>query len=172
MFIAFIYVSGFLRLCKECYAYAVALISLFIIVQSHIGLYVINRKLDLELITATETNSSSLVSMVDQYRPRTLNASWDYLHSTECDIHKSTGDSLVRQHPVLDLVAWLLESHSLMYCAVPKVATKAVLTAMIYTHLRDISEHLNNNWTNVDTATARKEQLINITAFIEELRKV
>jgi hypothetical protein len=110
--------------------------------------------------------------MVDQYRPRTLNASWDYLHSTACDIHNSTGDSLVRQHPVLSLVTWLLESHSLMYCAVPKVATKAVLTAMIYVHLRDISEHLNNNWTNVDAATARKEQLINITAFIDELRKV
>ncbi len=172
MFIAFIYVSDFLRLCKECYAYAVAVISLFIIVQSHIGLYVINRKLDFELITATETNSRLSVSMVDQYRPRTLNASWDYLHSTACDIHNSTGDSLVRQHPVLSLVTWLLESHSLMYCAVPKVATKAVLTAMIYVHLRDISEHLNNNWTNVDAATARKEQLINITAFIDELRKV
>jgi hypothetical protein len=59
-----------------------------------------------------------------------------------------------------------------MYCAVPKVATKAIITAMMYVHLRDISEHLNNNWTNVDAATARNEQLINITALVEDLRKV
>jgi hypothetical protein len=172
MFIAFIYVSGFLRLCKECYKYALALISLFIIVQSQIGLYVINRKLDLELITATEINSRSSVSIVDQYRPRTLNGSWDYFHSTACDIHNSTGDSLVSRHPVLNTVTLLLESHSLMYCAVPKVATKAVLTAMMHVHLRDISEHLNNNWINIDATTARTEQLINISALVEDLRKV
>jgi hypothetical protein len=59
-----------------------------------------------------------------------------------------------------------------MYCAVPKVATKALLTAMIYVHLRDISEHLNNNWTNIDAVTAQTEQHINISAFMEELQKV
>jgi hypothetical protein len=59
-----------------------------------------------------------------------------------------------------------------MYCAVPKVATKAVLTAMMHVHLRDISEHLNNNWINIDATTARTEQLINISALVEDLRKV
>jgi len=59
-----------------------------------------------------------------------------------------------------------------MYCSVPKVATKALRTAMHYVHLRDISEHLNNNWTNIDVATARLEQRINISAFIRELRNV
>jgi hypothetical protein len=43
---------------------------------------------------------------------------------------------------------------------------------MIYVHLRDISEHLKNNWTNIDAAIARMEQGINISAFIRELRKV
>jgi len=59
-----------------------------------------------------------------------------------------------------------------MYCAVPKIATKAILTAMIYVHLRDISEHLNNNWTNVDVAIAQTEQRMSISPFINELRKV
>jgi len=59
-----------------------------------------------------------------------------------------------------------------MYCAVPKIATKAILTAMFYVHLRDISEHLNNNWTNVDVGIARTEQRLNISPLIYELRKV
>jgi hypothetical protein len=66
----------------------------------------------------------------------------------------------------------LLPSHSLMYCAVPKIATKAILTAMLYVHLCDISEHLNNNWTNVDVTIAQTEQRLNISPFIDELRKV
>ncbi|CAF1535401.1 unnamed protein product [Rotaria magnacalcarata] len=58
-----------------------------------------------------------------------------------------------------------------MYCPVPKVATKTLLNVMLYMHVRDISEHLDNNWTNVDTARARMEQMINISAFIEDLRQ-
>jgi hypothetical protein len=78
----------------------------------------------------------------------------------------------MRQHPVLRSNTLLLPSHSLVYCAVPKIATKAILTAMIYVHLRDISEHLNNNWTNVDVAIAQTEQRMSISPFINELRKV
>jgi hypothetical protein len=59
-----------------------------------------------------------------------------------------------------------------MYCAVPKIATKALLTVILYVHLRDINEHLNNNWTNVDVAIAQTEQHLNISPFINELRKV
>jgi len=89
-----------------------------------------------------------------------------------CDIHNYNGDSLLRQHPALKSITLLLQSHSLMYCAIPKVASKALLTVMIYVHLRDISEHLNKNWTNTDPATARTEQHMNISLLVEELRKV
>ncbi|CAF3930325.1 unnamed protein product [Rotaria sp. Silwood1] len=65
----------------------------------------------------------------------------------------------------------LQQSRSLMYCPVPKVATKTLLTVMLYMHIRDINEHLNNNWRNIDAAKARTEQMINISAFIEELRQ-
>jgi hypothetical protein len=83
-----------------------------------------------------------------------------------------TGDSYVRIYPTLHWITLVLQSHSLMYCGVPKVATKALLTAMHYVHLRDISEHLINNWTNIDVAKARLQQRINISTFMEELRKV
>ncbi|CAM4745084.1 unnamed protein product [Rotaria magnacalcarata] len=58
-----------------------------------------------------------------------------------------------------------------MYCPVPKVATKTLLTVMLYMHVRDISEHLDNNWTNVDAARARMEQMINISVFLQDLRQ-
>jgi hypothetical protein len=59
-----------------------------------------------------------------------------------------------------------------MYCAVPKVATKSLLTLMVYMHVRDIIENLNNNWKNIDAARARMEQTIDISTFIEDLRQV
>jgi hypothetical protein len=172
MFVDLIFVCNFIRLCKQCYGYAVALISLLIIFLCYKNLFVINRELDLKLITVRKNESVSSLSMVYEYRLRSLNESCENFHPRAYDIHKRTGESLLRQHPLLQLVILLLQSHSLMYCAVPKVATKSLLTSMIYVHLRDINEHLNNNWSNINVTTARKEQHINIHAFINELRKV
>jgi transposase-like protein len=109
--------------------------------------------------------------MVYEHRLRELKESCDCSHST-CDIHNYNGESLLRQHPVLRSNTLLLSSHSLVYCAVPKIATKALLTVMLYVHLRDINEHLNNNWTNVDVVIAQTEQRMSISPFINELRKV
>ncbi|CAF1270549.1 unnamed protein product, partial [Rotaria sordida] len=58
-----------------------------------------------------------------------------------------------------------------MYCPVPKVATKTILTVMLYMHVRDINEHLNTNWTNIDVFRAQMEQMINISGFIQDLRQ-
>ncbi len=171
MFVCLIYVSNFVRLCKQCYAFVLVVIGFFIIFQSYVGLFLVSRKLDLPLITVPETTPRSSVSNVYEHRRRELNESCDCSHST-CDIHNYNGESLLHRHPVLRSVILLLPSHFLMYCAVPKIATKAILTAMIYVHLRDISEHLNNNWTNVDAGIARTEQRMSISPFINELRKV
>jgi hypothetical protein len=145
--------------------------SLFIIFQYYAGLFLVSRKLDLPPIAVSETTPRSSVSMVYEHRLRELNESCDCSNST-CDIHNYKVESLLRQHHWLTWVTLLLPSHSLMYCAVPKIATKALLTVMLYVHLRDISEHLNNNWTNVDVAIAQTEQRLNISPFINELRKV
>ncbi len=171
MFVCLIYVSNFFRLCKQCYAFALVVISLFIVFQSYVGLFLVSRKLDLSTITVPETTPRSSVSMVYEHRLRELKESCDCSNST-CDIHNDNGESLLRLHSALRSMILLLPSHSLMYCAVPKIATKALLTVMLYVHLRDISEHLNNNWTNIDAATAGMEQHINISAFVQELRKV
>ncbi len=171
MFVYLTYVSNFLRLCKQYYAFALVLISLFIIFESYTGLSVVSRKLDLPPITLPETTPRSSVSNVYEHRLRELNENCDCSNST-CDIHNDKSESVLRQHHALTWVTLLLPSHSLMYCAVPKIATKALLTVMLYVHLRDISEHLNNNWTNVDVGIAQTEQHLNISPFIDELRKV
>ncbi|CAF1404853.1 unnamed protein product [Adineta ricciae] len=58
-----------------------------------------------------------------------------------------------------------------MYCAVPKVATKTLLTLMLYVHLLDIQRNLRNNWTNIDINRTRTEQTIDISTFIQDLRQ-
>jgi len=109
--------------------------------------------------------------MVYEHRLRELKENCDCSNST-CDIHNDNGESLLRLQPALRSMILLLPSHSLMYCAVPKIATKALLTVMLYVHLRDISEHLNNNWTNIARGIAQTEKRLNISPLINELRKV
>jgi hypothetical protein len=172
MSIRIIRYSNTLRSYKKCYAYAIVSISLLIIYQSHEYLFVINRKLDLTLITAMEKQSHSSVPMIYQDRSRALSDRCNHSHSAASDIRNHNAFDLVREHQLLDLVIFLLQSQSLMYCAVPKIATKTLLTVMIYIHFRDISDHLNTNWKNIDLDRARTEQFINISALVEELRKV
>jgi hypothetical protein len=65
-----------------------------------------------------------------------------------------------------------------MYCAIPKIASKTLISLMIYVYVRDIIDYLKNNWTNIDVNRTRPEQfinipkLINISKLIEQLHKV
>ncbi|CAF0845197.1 unnamed protein product [Adineta steineri] len=65
----------------------------------------------------------------------------------------------------------VLKSRSLMYCPVPKVATKTLLTVMLYMHVNDIIDNLEHNWTNIDAGRAQVEKRINIGSYIHELRQ-
>jgi hypothetical protein len=157
---------------KKYYTYAIASISLLIIYQYHKYLFVINRKLDLIPITAMDTESYSSTPTIYSDRSRALRNRCNHLHSAASDIRYQSALDVVRENLAFRWATFLLQSKSLMYCAVPKIATKTILTVMNYIHLRDILDHLNNNWTNVDVHRARAEQSINISAFTEELRKV
>ncbi|CAF1102422.1 unnamed protein product [Adineta steineri] len=65
----------------------------------------------------------------------------------------------------------VLKSRSLMYCPVPKVATKTLLTVMLYMHVNDIIDNLEHNWTNTDAGRAQVEKRINIGSYVHELRQ-
>ena len=59
-----------------------------------------------------------------------------------------------------------------MYCAVPKIATKTVLSYLIYIYFRELSDHLNSSGTDSHTDRARSDQLVGITKLVKELQKV
>ncbi|CAF4738489.1 unnamed protein product, partial [Rotaria sp. Silwood2] len=59
----------------------------------------------------------------------------------------------------------------MMYCALPKIATKTLLSVMFYAHFRDVSNHINTNWANIDINITRTEQSANISLLVNELRE-
>jgi hypothetical protein len=59
----------------------------------------------------------------------------------------STLHNLIRRNNILNYLGFVLRSHSLFYCSVPKVATRTLLTYITYLHIQDelISSFTNNS---------------------------
>jgi hypothetical protein len=69
---------------------------------------------------------------------------------TECSNNTITSTStlsyLIHPKNVLNHLGFVLRSHSLFYCSVPKVATRTLLTYITYLHIRDeLITSLTNN---------------------------
>lgn len=62
----------------------------------------------------------------------------------------STLHNLIRRNNILNYLGFVLRSHSLFYCSVPKVATRTLLIFMTYLHIRDdlIPLFSNNSTSN------------------------
>jgi hypothetical protein len=119
-----------------------------------------------------ETGLSSPIPVTYQDRARVLSDRCHYSHSSTCDLCGHDTSEILRKHPWFNSVTFLLQSQSLMFCAVPKVATKTIVTAIIYIHLRKIHDQLSNNRSNINVDRVRVEQLINIPTLVKELRRV
>lgn len=140
--------------------------------QSHEYLFIMNKKPDLLLVKRITIDFRLSIPMKNEIRSRTLSGNCDHSHKVVYDIRKQTPASLIRAHPSLDAALLPLQSNSLMYCAVPKIASKTLVSLMIYTYVRDIIDYPSNNLTNIDGNRTRAEQRINIPKLIEQLRKV
>ena len=46
-------------------------------------------------------------------------------------------DQSIRSNQILNYLGFVLQSHSLFYCSVPKVATRTFLKLITYLHVRD-----------------------------------
>lgn len=112
-----------------------------------------------QVMHAKKLCSNSSSSTTDQYTSNCPNK------------NLSTGIS-IRQNELVDRISVVLQSHSLMYCPVPKIATKMLLNVMLFMHVRDMIEHLNNNWTNIEAHKAQIEKMIDVPKFIDDLRSV
>ena len=157
MFAGFTCYFDCFRLHKKYYAYTIVLMSLFIVFQFHTDSFLRNKKIKLQLIKATETVSHSSASTIYPYRPSIPNESYNQSHSAVCGRHHYSADNYVHKNELVNLISLVLQSRSLMYCPVPKVATNTFLTVILYMHVRDIIEHLDHNWTNIDAVKARTE---------------
>ncbi len=163
---------NFFRLYKKYYIYTIALISLCIVFQYCTDFFLTNKKIDLQLTTTTEASSYSSISMVYQSWTNLSTENCNYSYFQACKKHSCPPGNSVHKNEFVNLITLVLRTRSLMYCAVPKVATKTLLTLMVYMHVRDIIENFNNNWRNIDAARAQMERSIDISTFIEDLRQV
>ena len=164
--------QAFVRLSKRYYAFTIALISLLFIFGYHPDLIPISTTVDVKLTKTTHTSTLLSTSAIHPYWPKIYNESCDQSHSVHCTRPNCPSVNLIHKNQLVNLISIVLRTHSLMYCPIPKVATKTVMSAVLYMHVRDINDHLDTNWTNVDAGRARFEQMIDIFGFIEDLRKV
>ncbi|CAF1491329.1 unnamed protein product, partial [Adineta steineri] len=118
-----------------------------------------------------ETNSNLLVPMIYEHRSKILNSKCNDLHTSENNLTNCSSASLVYTYPWLNAALFSLQSQSLMYCAIPKIASKTLISLMMYVHVRDIVTHLSNNPKNISLNGTRAEQFIDIPRLIAELQK-
>ncbi|CAF1316148.1 unnamed protein product [Adineta steineri] len=57
--------------------------------------------------------------------------------NNQCDNRSHLFTNQIHQNKILNHLGFVLRSHSLFYCSVPKVATRTLLTYMTYLHIRD-----------------------------------
>ncbi|CAF1059661.1 unnamed protein product [Adineta ricciae] len=128
-------------------------------------------KFDVSWIIVEETDPNTLLPCIHKNRSQFLNNECIHSKRSISGKKKHTFASLVQEFPWLRGSILSLQSHSLAYCAIPKIASKSFLTLMIYVYIRDAIDHVDTNWTNIVVNKARAEQLINIQKLHEGLRK-
>lgn len=173
MFLNFIACHGTLEQCKKYCAYGIIVISFLVIFQIRQYFFTTKEKPDLLSIVEIETDSNLLMPMIYEDRSRTLSGKCNHSHSSVLDIGKYAPANWIKAYPWLNSALFPIQSKSLMYCAIPKIASKTLISLMMYVYVQDIIGYLNKNWTKMNVnSTRRLEQLINIPKLIEQLRKV
>ena len=161
-----------LQNCKKYCACVLILTCFLILFQSHQYFLITKKKSDLPLVKMIETDSSLSGPMIYQHRSRALIGKCSDAHTSLYDLRNDSPTSLISAYPWLNSAIFPLQSKSLMYCAVPKVASKTLISLMMYAYVRDITDYLNNNSTDTNANKTRIKQRINIPKLVEQLRKV
>ncbi|CAF4032755.1 unnamed protein product [Adineta steineri] len=145
-------------------------LSCLTIFQYRTDVFLTNKKVDYELSQAIKINLNLSINKTDNSN-LSISTIDNSTYFKKCPKDKSFFDHIpVRSNELINMISLVLQSQSLMYCPVPKVATKTLLNVILYIHVRDLIKNLNNNWTNIDNAKAKIEKMININKFIGELR--
>jgi hypothetical protein len=150
---------GFLRKCKRYYAYGLISLCFLFLLQPQ----------DYFVIIINQSDRPPLVQISSFSRSTGLTARCEQSNSSKVTIGSDTSRNRMRSHSALSSALFPVPSKSLLYCAVPKVASKTLISLVLYVYVRDVIDHLKNNQTVNRTGA---EQLINIPKLIDQLRKV
>ena len=172
MFLEFIRYHGSLEHCKKYYAYVVILISFLIIFEFHGYFFIIHKKSDSQPVIKMENDSNVAVSVIYDGRSKILSSNCGRSGPSVVDITSYAPMNLINSYPWLAAALYPVESQSVMYCAVPKIASKTLVSLMMYVYIRDIIEHLSNNSTNTTINRHWVQQHINIPVLAAQLEKV
>jgi hypothetical protein len=90
-----------------------------------------------QLYQFSSSTQSSILTNSDQ----TLDVLFSHEDENRCinktnPSRRNLGNLIHRDH-VFNYLGFVLRSHSLFYCSVPKVATRTLLTVLTYLHIRD-----------------------------------
>lgn len=80
--------------------------------------------------------------------------------------------NLLKIYPWLNGALFPVQSKSFLYCAIPKVASKTLISIVTYVYVRDILDSLTGNLANSALNKTQTEKLINIPKLTEQLIKV
>jgi hypothetical protein len=163
--------SRFLLSRKKHLVYAVGLMIFVLLFQSCTNIFT-NYMSSFESITTKQIRSDLSLSIIYQERLRALTDRCTHSRLAFDHNRNHTLFDFIRQDNPFNNFAFVLRSQSLVYCAVPKVATKTLLTIMFYAHLHEISNYLLNHSTQIDFTNVSTKRLVNMTALIEALQKV
>ncbi|UJR07230.1 hypothetical protein I4U23_011518 [Adineta vaga] len=166
MFLNYFYFHGYLQKCKQYYIFGVFFLSCLIVIQFHQSFSIINQKLD-SFLLIKEINSPFNY----EKRSKILDNTCNHSNTLSSDMKISGSMNLIRTYPWLHSAIFPVQSQSLMYCAIPKIASKTLVSLMIYVYIRDTIDNLTKNGTDLDRNRNQVEKLINIPKLIKELKK-
>ncbi|CAF1480210.1 unnamed protein product [Adineta ricciae] len=168
MLVEFVNSYGSIEKCRRYYLFGVIFLSFFIVIQFHQTCSI--RKFHSYSIPIIHIEIN-LPDHQSEIRSKSLDNQCNQNNSMKSDLTKSSSIHLTRVYPWLHAALFPIQSQSLMYCAIPKVASKTLVSLMIYVYVRDTIQNLTRNGTKPYIDQTQTQQYINIPRLIKELNK-
>lgn len=163
-----IHFSGSIHKCMKYCAYVVILISFLTIFTSNQYIFTLKKKVDIFLVIEIKDDYKFSLPMVYEDRSKVLTDQCNHSQVSLPDVEQYAPTELIKTYPWLNSALFPVQSKSLMYCAIPKVASKTLISLIMYVYIRDIINYVNNNRIN----TTRIQELVNIPMLVTQLQKV
>ncbi|UJR29700.1 hypothetical protein I4U23_017248 [Adineta vaga] len=161
MFVQFVNSHRNIQKYKQYYLFGIIFLSSLIIIEFHQTCSIRTFHSESIPIIQIEIN---LPENPKEIRSKILDNQCNQTNPMKYDLTKCSPNHLIRSYPWLHSALFPIQSQSLMYCAIPKIASKTLVSLMIYVYVRDTIRNLS-----IDQIETQK--YINIPILLEELKK-